>query len=135
MADLTRVISRLAVSLPEKRPDAIFDLLGAVGVGSGLERAEQEIEIARAVAALGLRQVLGRLHRLDGAAGRRTGRRHGLRQRHRRQQPEGCRRGQSKGGESRAHDPNLNSCRAAARWQLQQQVPDERAAKMRPEAI
>src|SRR3954452_3288963 len=73
-----------------ERPDAVLDLLAAFSIGRGLQGAEQEIEIARAVAALRTRQILRRLHRLDGLALRWAWRRHRLRGRDRGQQRKGC---------------------------------------------
>ena len=55
-----------------QRPDAVLDVLGAVGVGRDLERLEQEVEAAHLVAALRARQVGS-----AAASARPTGRRAG----------------------------------------------------------
>ena len=64
----------VAARVAPQRPDALLDRLGGDVVGRHLKRAEQEIEIARGIAARDMRQFLRRQHqvarRRQGGAGR-----------------------------------------------------------------
>ena len=53
-------VGGVAAGSEPERPDAVLDRLGAVGVGRGLQRLEQEIEIFDAVAARRARQFARR---------------------------------------------------------------------------
>ncbi len=102
-------VCRIAAGGKPQRPDAIFHRLGAGVVGSGFQRLEQKIEVAHAVAALRLGQIIRRLHGRDG--GRRTGLKR-RRPRLRSRGHDGCRGnggGQAQSGYSQHHGINFNS--------------------------